>query len=245
MSEENYDVHVESYPMYSKPGLSLSWRKTWTALTLFLLSFYWAGYLMGKRAADRWWQKKIITTVGAWPANNISVHPPYSRATVDDLLCGKIGVYVYDHCESEEFYRSKDMPCYDKKGALIAECSKHTDVGWASPKPPEATTVVEHPKPDKLHSKSEPCKEEELGGGYLISNCPLIPGVKSVKIPRRVMLDILNANGGDYGWMNTSYGGLDCVLFGHGAFSRIDDASCAAQDLAITDGKARVEIKKP
>lgn len=133
--------------------------------TLVLFLFYQAGYSIGKRAADRWWGKMIVNSPQAWPANDIRVHPPYSRATVDDLLCGKIGVYVYDHCESEEFYRSKDLPCYDKKGALIPECSKHTDTGWSPPKPTEVTAIVGHPKDVLCYDKQ----------GRLISGCSYLP----------------------------------------------------------------------
>lgn len=62
----------------------------------------------------------------------------------------------------------------------------------------------------------------------------------------RTMLDVVNAKPGDFGWFNGDTPGQICAILGpvH-VITRIDDASCHAQDWAASGGKATVEIKKP
>lgn len=220
-------------------------------ILLFVTCFFvfWCGRISGKHAADRWWQKNTVAAIlEYWPANDIAVHPPYSRATMDDLLCGKIGIYVYDHCESESFYRGKDLPCYDKKGGLIQKCSHHTDAPIFPVKAPELAVQVKRAK----EVKARPNKFSLGGqsGGFRSDNLTVTYYSKiscaEMKIPCHIALDIANAKPGDYGWFSSN--GVDgtCLLIGiNGVLSRIDDASCHAQDWAVAGGKAKIEIKNP
>lgn len=205
------------------PKVDLFWRAFFLFVTCLFV--FWFGRISGKRAADRWWQK------ACW---QIAMQKFATEARTDPS--GPCHVQLYMDHEGSRFSMTVD-DCAGRPGTAEN----------LSVKVKRAKKVRASPNKFSLRGQGGGFRSDDLTVTYYSKI-----GCAEMKIPCRVMLDIVNAKPGDYGWFHGIASTADvstpvCALMEIDGFqiSRMDDASCYAQDWAAAGGKATVEIKKP